>query len=138
MKHKRVVLSLAIVVMMFASLTGSPVMAYGNSDSGALGDLSIEVSNYISQNRKTASAQTWTSNPSSSTSVSATLYWEDYDNLSFGSFYETRGNYGSSSVGRSFFSDDDAGKCFYQVVSNHYVSYNEATYSRPNLTTVTY
>ena len=135
MKHKRVVFSLALVVMMLASLTGSPVMAYGNSDSGTLGDLSIEVSNYISQNRKIASAQTWTSKPSSSTSVSATLYWEDYDNLSFGSFYENRANYGSSDVARNFLSDDDAGKYFYQVVSNHYVSYNGATYSRPNLTT---
>lgn len=131
MKKKFYLLLVVITVLMLQSAS---VFAYENTETGTIGGntVSIRVRNTIDSTQRNAYAETWTSNPSTSVSVSATFYWEDYSTLEFGSCYKSGGGYGSHSVSGDPVS---GGRYYYKVVSNHGVSYNGERYTFNNLIT---
>ena len=121
-----------LVAMVFLICQTTSVGAYGDHDGGTMGSPTISFSfdNFISANQKTASASTWTSVPTgTSTYVSAHFLWENLDDMSLESTYLADGHDGAVTVSPPSLRAINGN--YYCVSSYHSVTYyggNGGTY----------
>lgn len=129
-RMKKLIMLFAVVTVIV--LMSTSVMAYGQEETATISGVNVKISNTIGSDKRSSSATTWTSSPSPVASVSATFYWEDYNELKFGSNHKTGGHTGSYSV----YADPVMGAIYYyKVESAHSVTYNGSIYNFRNLVT---
>ncbi len=132
MLKRKIVVTIALMMVMI--LSACLVYAYGNQASGTIDGVTVNVSNYISADKKSASATTWTSTPLADASVSVTFYWRlTVYPYTEGTTTMGNGNYGEITVNAPSLANQN--KEYYKVVSNHIAGYHGLIFSYPNLTT---
>lgn len=122
---KRVIVIISMVLVMGLMIS----VAYAaNPETGWIGTVSYEFSNYISSTKTSANAKTHTSSVYAAATANATFFWVNYDTQSFGSSYKHDSNYGNAEVYAD--STSGTGKYYYKVVSYHSASYDGTTVSK--------
>ena len=97
-------------------------------------DVTVRFKNGIAGDQKTAGAETWTSETTPSTYVSARFYWEDRINDTMGSAVKSEGHEGASSVLADPLTNTN--KKYYKVVSSHIATVSGNTVTNPSVTTI--
>lgn len=129
MKKVKALISIALIVAMFCSIG----TAVANHAEGAVAGYHVDCDNYISANKKNCGASTAAANNVVDVTVSLSYYW--MDPMTGERFSNGGGNGGSGGAGVGGPTLTGT-KIYYKVVSDHYASYQDQSYTCPGLTTI--